>query len=108
MRILPPLEDSNSIQHSSSAAGCGAGSVRRTPAWLLSVGGLEFRGVVSSTPYSPAEAGARQNRHRVAGPVRPQPAKATPATSSAAAGYCETDPTGAATARLAREWVMCF
>src|ERR1039457_2587750 len=35
-------------------------------------------------------------------PVPPQPATATPATSSAAAGCCETDPTGVATGRLAR------
>src|SRR5713101_2226928 len=85
-----------------------ARSVRRTPAWLLSVGGLEFRRVVSSTPYSPAEAGARQNTHRVAGPVRPQPATATPVASSDAAGCRETDPTGVATVRLAQEWVRCF
>src|SRR5713226_309729 len=77
------------------------------PAWSPSFGGLELRRAVSSAPYSPAVADARRNTHRVAGQARPQPATATPAASSVAAGCCETDPTAVVTARLARKWV-CF
>src|ERR1700731_2726781 len=77
------------------------------PAWAPFVGGWKVRRAVSSAPYNPVVVGARRNTHRAAGPVRPQPATATPAASSAATGGCETDPTGVATARLTREWV-CF
>src|SRR5208282_2355069 len=66
----------------------------------------EVRQAFSSAPYNPAAAAARRNRLRVAGPVRPPPPTKTPATSSAAAECCETDPTGVATVRLAREWVV--
>src|SRR6202050_2980387 len=78
------------------------------PPWVSFVGGWKVRPAVSSAPYNPAEAAARRNRLRVVGPVRPPPATATPAASSAAAGYCETDPTAVATARLARESAMDF
>jgi hypothetical protein len=90
------------MTHSSSAAGWGAISSTK-PGWMPFAGGWKVRQAVSSAPHSPTEAGARRNTHRVAGPVRPQLAKATPAVSSVAAGCCETDPTGVATARLVRE-----
>src|SRR5713101_4970849 len=66
---------------------------------------VQLRRAVSSAPYSPAVEGARRNTHRVAGPTRPQPATATLAASSVATECYETDPTGVATARLARECV---
>jgi hypothetical protein len=96
MRIFAPLEDSNSMTHSSS--GAEGGVISSTNADL----GKPFL----QPPYNPAVAAARRNRLHVAGPVRPQPATATPAALSAAAGCCETDPTGVATARSARVWVV--
>src|SRR5580658_5063564 len=76
------------------------------PPWVPFAGDWEVHPAVSSAPYKPAAAAARPNGLRVAGPTQPPPATATPAASSAAAGCCETDPTGVATARLAREWVV--
>src|ERR1700683_3621060 len=76
------------------------------PPWVPFAGDWEVHPAVSSAPYNPAVAAARPNGLRVAGPVRPPPATAIPATSSAAAGFCETDPTGVATLRSAREWVV--
>src|SRR5580658_962619 len=78
------------------------------PAWLPFAGRLELRRAVSSDPYNPAAAGARRRTHRVAWRVRPPPAKVTLAASFAATGCYGTDPTGAAVARLAREWVVRF
>src|SRR5580658_514420 len=76
------------------------------PTWAPFAGDWKVHQAVSSAPYNPAVAAARRNRLRVAGPVRPQPATATPVAWSAAAGCCETDPTGVATARLARVRVV--
>src|SRR5437868_5961862 len=83
------------------------GSVRRMPAWLPYVG-WELRQAASSTPYSPTAAGARRDICRIDGPVRPPPATATPVAWCVAVGCCETDPTGAAIARLPQGSVVCF
>src|SRR5271170_1861498 len=78
------------------------------PPWMSFAGDWKVRQAVSSVPYNPAAAAARRNGLRVAGPVRPPPPTETPATSYAAAECYGTDPTGVATAGLAREWVVWF
>jgi hypothetical protein len=80
---------------------------RRRPAWLPSFASPELRRAASSAPYSPAAADERLNTHRVAGPVPPQPATASPAASSDGAGHCETHPTAVVVARSDQEWAMC-
>src|SRR5713226_9382248 len=76
------------------------------PSWLLSAGKREFRRAVSSDPHSPAVAGAQPDILHAPGPVRPRPATVAPATSSAAAGCCETDPIDAAVAQSLQESVL--
>ena len=78
-------------------------SVPRMPAWLPSFGGSEFRRAASSAPYSPAAEDEPPNTRRVAGPVPPQPATASPAASSDADGYLGTAPARVEIAQLVRE-----
>src|SRR6266851_4734611 len=85
-----------------------ARSLQRMPAWLPCVGGREFLPAASSGPYSPAEAGAPLDICHVVGPVPLRLATVAPAASSAAAEYCETDPTGAAVARLPQESMVRY
>src|SRR5258708_3185847 len=79
-----------------------ARSSRRTPAWLPCAERWERHPFAFSGPYSRAAEGVRQDIRRIVGLVRPQPATATPAASSVAAGYCGTDPTGVVIAKLPR------
>jgi hypothetical protein len=73
--------------------------------WLASEAGSSAERFLQTHIIQPQR--VRDGVH-LAGPVRRQPAKVTPAASSAATGCYETDPTGAAVVRQVREWTGCF
>src|ERR1700692_1669843 len=86
----------------------GPRSVQRMPASLPSFCDPERRRAASSAPYSPAATDELPNTHHVGEPTPPQPATASPATSSDVAERCETHPTAVATARSHQEWALRF
>src|SRR5271166_5125318 len=83
-------------------------SVRRKPARLPSCALPELRLAASSVPYSPVAKAEQPDADRVPAPVPRQPAKALQAAWLDAAEGFETDPTGVATERSAREWMTHF
>ena len=76
-------------------------SARRTPVWLPCVERWELQAAFSN-PYNRGRSGCAMER-RIAGPIRPLLATATPAASSVVAECCGTDPIGAVVGELLLE-----
>ena len=81
-------------------------SARQTPVRLPSSALSQLHPVASSTAHSPTAAGELPNTNRVAAPVPPQTAIATPAAWSEADGYLETAPVRVEVEQLVRESTM--
>src|SRR5664280_3322638 len=107
MRILLPIEYSNSITHSATVAGCAViNSTNAGAAAFFWTDGSPSSRLFA--PYSPTAEDEQPDADRAPAPVLLPPAKASQAASSDAADCCETHQTVVAIARLAQGWRMRF